>query len=139
MTRGELGGRTLLVVGCAKKSPNVEVVVSRAPHSAKFVTLKMPFHGLFLVFQCLNLVAGGSSGRAGHSYQHVEFNLASREEDFPSLTSRRMPGRELPRCQICYPENALSRAVSSVLLVSQSGGTWGAMEGNACMMETHIS
>ena len=33
---------------------------------------------------------------------------------------------ELPTCQICYPKNAPSRAVSSVL-VSQSGGTWGAL------------
>ena len=42
---------------------------------------------------------------------------------------------ELHTCQICYPKNALSRAVSSVL-VSQSGGTWGAMEGNASKKET---
>ena len=41
----------------------IEVCTVQSSPRSKFVTLKMPFYGLFLVFSCLNLVALGSSGR----------------------------------------------------------------------------
>ena len=45
------------VFGPAKETTSVEVFPAHSSPRAKFVTLKMPFHGLFLVFWCLNLVA----------------------------------------------------------------------------------
>ena len=65
----------LRLPGCVvhQGDAGIELCTVQSSTRAKFVTLKMPFHGLFLVFWCLNLVARGELWRGTHL--SVEFLL----------------------------------------------------------------
>ena len=86
----------------ARNSRRLEVLVSRVPRPrAKFVTLKSAFHGLFLVFQCPNLVAGGCSGRptllgGEHEVWRI-WRVYDDKSEGSEWESRSLPSQSSPR------------------------------------------